>query len=86
MTLPQPPILIAAKHESNREPVGSGLGWRFECRCAHQKPSQPSAQKQKAQAGRPVQSVTPADDNVEVRHAPRLQTLSAKGLPLRVPR
>ena len=86
MTLLQPPVFIASKHEPYRELVGSALRWKFECQDAQEKPLSPSAQKQYEPDDRPVQPVGPADATLEVSHAPGLQTLSAKALRRRLPR
>jgi hypothetical protein len=83
MTLSQPPIFMVAKHESPREPVGSALRWRFDCRSGDEMPLEPLTQKKSNGGEHPVQSLAPAHGNLGVCHATRAQTLSAKGLTLR---
>jgi len=86
MTSQQPQILMTAKHESNREPAGSVLAWRFDRRSGDEMPMEPLTQKKSNCVGPPVQSMAPADGNLGVSHATWAQTLSAKGLSLTMPR
>ena len=86
MTLPQPPVFIAAKHEPAREPVDSVLRRRFDRHRGDERPVELLTQKKSNCVGHPVRSVEPADGNLGVSHVPRLQTLSAKGLRPTLPR
>lgn len=86
MTLFQPPVFIAAKHELHREHVGSVLPWQFDRWSVEKKPVQPSMQRPKDRVGGSLQSGDAAQVNFAVNHALCLRILSAKGHPLRMPR